>query len=36
VGMVLGPAIGGMMSGISLSAPFYFAAAISVIAVILT
>jgi DHA1 family multidrug resistance protein-like MFS transporter len=36
VGMVLGPGIGGMMSGISLSAPFYFAAAISVIAVILT
>jgi DHA1 family multidrug resistance protein-like MFS transporter len=36
VGMVLGPGIGGMMSGISLSAPFYFAAAISVVAVILT
>lgn len=36
VGMVLGPGIGGMMSGISLSAPFYFAAGISVIAVILT
>ncbi len=36
VGMVLGPGIGGMMSGISLSAPFYFAAGISIIAVILT
>ena len=36
VGMVLGPGIGGMMSSISLSAPFYFAAAISVVAVILT
>ncbi len=35
-GMVLGPGIGGMMSGISLSAPFYFAAAISIVAVVLT
>lgn len=36
IGMVLGPGLGGLMSGISLSAPFYFAGGISVIAVILT
>lgn len=36
VGMVLGPGLGGMMSGISLSAPFYFAGGISLVAVLLT
>jgi DHA1 family multidrug resistance protein-like MFS transporter len=36
VGMVLGPGVGGTLSGVSLSAPFYFAAAISVVAVALT
>ncbi|RPH63145.1 MAG: MFS transporter, partial [Chloroflexi bacterium] len=36
VGMVLGPGLGGLMGHYSLQAPFYFAAAISVVAVTLT
>ncbi len=35
VGMVLGPGIGGMMGGMSLSAPFYLAAALSVVSLLL-
>jgi DHA1 family multidrug resistance protein-like MFS transporter len=35
IGMVLGPGIGGMMAGMSLQAPFYFAAVLSVVALIL-
>jgi len=34
LGMVLGPGIGGIMSGISLQAPFYFAAVLSLVAMI--
>lgn len=36
IGMVIGPGIGGLMSKISLSAPFYFGAAVSLIAAVLT
>ncbi|MCA2002626.1 MAG: MFS transporter [Chloroflexi bacterium] len=36
VGMALGPGVGGMMSNVSLSAPFYFAAAVSIAALLLT
>lgn len=36
IGMVLGPGLGGLMSKISLSAPFYFGAGVSFIASILT
>jgi MFS transporter, DHA1 family, multidrug resistance protein len=35
VGMVLGPGLGGLMGKYSLSAPFYFAAAVSVVAMAL-
>lgn len=35
VGMVLGPGIGGMMGQYSISAPFYFAAGVSIIAMLL-
>ena len=34
LGMILGPGAGGMLSGISLQAPFYFAALLSLLAVI--
>ncbi len=36
IGMTLGPGIGGLLSKISLAAPFYFGAAISVLAAVLT
>ena len=36
IGMVLGPGLGGLMSKISLSAPFYFGAFVSLIAAALT
>jgi DHA1 family multidrug resistance protein-like MFS transporter len=35
IGMVLGPGIGGMMAGMSLQAPFYFAAALSLVSLFL-
>ena len=34
LGMILGPGAGGMLSGISLHAPFYFAAGLSLLAVV--
>lgn len=36
IGMVLGPGIGGLLSEVSLSAPFYFGAVVSLLAAVLT